>query len=147
MFANAQWNPDRTYVEDAKNPDKILIPSSNFVLIAFGEEESVDGIPFTLLDDLPLDLGQSSATESISELVASGARFRPGSRSKLSNCIEDGLVELIQLPSFQFPVKHLAYIAASPAKVDVVLVVDHRVLDGRESEVGPHRVGGNAPES
>ena len=48
---------DRTHVEDVKDPHKILLPSSNLVLVTFGEHESVDRIPFTLLDDLPLDPG------------------------------------------------------------------------------------------
>ena len=86
---------DRTHIEDAKDPHKVLVPSRDLVPIAFGEDESVDGIPFTLLDDLPLDLGQSSAIENVSQRVTLGAYYRPGSRSEPSDRIEDGLVELI----------------------------------------------------
>ena len=75
------------------------------------------------------------------------ARYRPGSRSKLSDRIEDGLVELIQISSLQFPVKHLTYVAASPAKIDVILIVGHGVLDRCESEAHFHRVEGIVPES
>ena len=46
-----------TYVEDVKDPDKILLPRSNLVLITLGEGESMYRIPFALLDDLLLDLG------------------------------------------------------------------------------------------
>ena len=53
-----------------KDPDKILLPNCNLVLIAFGEDESVDDIPFTLLDDLPLDLAQSSAIETVCQWIA-----------------------------------------------------------------------------
>ena len=54
---------NRTYVEDMENPDKILLPRGNLALIALGENESMYRIPFTLLDDLPLDLGQSPIIE------------------------------------------------------------------------------------
>ena len=138
---------DQTHVKDVKNPDKVLVPSSNLVLVAFGEDESVNGIPFTPLDDLPLDLGQSSAIENVSSWVTLGARHRPGSLSELSNRTEDGLVELIQLPSLQLPVEYLTHVTANPAKVDVVLIVGHSVLEGCESEVRLHRVGGNTRES
>jgi hypothetical protein len=47
-----------------KDPDKVLLPSSDLVFIGFGEDESVERIPFTLLDDLPLDLGHGSAIKS-----------------------------------------------------------------------------------
>ena len=56
---------NRTYIEDMKDPDKILLPGSNLALIALGESKSMYRIPFTLLDDLLLDLGQSSATKSV----------------------------------------------------------------------------------
>jgi hypothetical protein len=47
-----------------KDPDEVLLPGSNLVLIAFGDDESVDRVPFTLLDDILLDLGQCSAIKS-----------------------------------------------------------------------------------
>ena len=52
-----------------KDPDEILLPSNNLVLIGFGEDESVDRAPFTLLDDLPLDLGQSSVVEIVCQWI------------------------------------------------------------------------------
>jgi hypothetical protein len=52
---------NRTYVEDVKDPDKVLLPSCDLVLIAFGKDESIDRAPFTLLNHLPLHLGQCSA--------------------------------------------------------------------------------------
>jgi hypothetical protein len=48
-----------------KDPDKVLLPSSNLVLIAFGEDESINCIPFTLFDDLALDLGHGPAIEKL----------------------------------------------------------------------------------
>ena len=93
------WIPNRlnrTYVEDVKDPDKILLPSSNFILIALGEDEPIYRLPFTVLDDIPLDLSQSSVIENVSSWVTLGARCRSGSRSQLSNRVEDRLVELTQ---------------------------------------------------
>ena len=58
---------NRTHVKYVKDPEKILLPGSNLVLVAFGEDESVERISFTLLDDLPLDLGQSSTIENVCE--------------------------------------------------------------------------------
>ena len=59
---------DRPHVEDMKNPDKILLPSRNLVLIALGEDESVDRVPFPSLAHLPLDRGHGTVIEtSVSE--------------------------------------------------------------------------------
>ena len=52
-----------------KNSDKILLPSSDLVLIAFGEDESVQCIALALLDDLPLDLGQGSKIEIVCKWI------------------------------------------------------------------------------
>ena len=49
-----------------KNPIEIQLPGSNCLFIVLGMEESRDGIPSALLDDLPLNLAHSSA---IGELV------------------------------------------------------------------------------
>jgi hypothetical protein len=46
---------------------KVLLPGRNLVLVTLREDESEDDIPFTLLDDLPLDPGQGSAIETIGE--------------------------------------------------------------------------------
>ena len=54
----------RTHVEDVKDPEKILPPNSNLVLIALGEDESVDRTPFTLFDDLFLHFPHRSAIKS-----------------------------------------------------------------------------------
>ena len=47
-----------------KDPDKVLFPSGNLVLITLRVDESEDGFPFTLLDDISMDLGQGSAIKS-----------------------------------------------------------------------------------
>jgi hypothetical protein len=52
---------NRTHVEDMKNPDKILLPRGELVLVALREDESINRIPFTLLDHLSMDPGHRSA--------------------------------------------------------------------------------------
>ena len=135
----------RTHVEDVKDPDKVLLPRSNFILVTFGEDESVDRIPFTLFDDLPLDLDQSSAIEDVGKRIAVRAHCQPGSRSQPSNRIENRLVELFQLPSLQFPVEHLAHISASPPEVDEILIIGHRVLERCKSAVCQLHEEGTCP--
>ena len=46
-----------------EDPDKILPPSGDFVLVALHAGEPGNYVPFTLFDHLPLDLGQGSAIE------------------------------------------------------------------------------------
>ena len=61
---------DRTYVEDMKDPNKVLPPSCNLVLITFREYESEEHVPFALLNDVPLNLRHGSA---IGTLVSGGS--------------------------------------------------------------------------
>ena len=60
---------DRTYIEDVKNPGKVLLPRYDLVLIALRAEKSGHRIPFTPFDDFPLDLGHGPVFEvsSVSE--------------------------------------------------------------------------------
>ena len=55
--------------------------------------------------------------------------------SQIPNRIEDSLFEFVRSSPLQSPVQYLAYIAASPSKLGVVLIVGHRVLGGQKSEV------------
>jgi len=43
-----------TYVEDMEDPVEVQLPSSDFVLIVLGVEESRGHVPPTLFDGLPL---------------------------------------------------------------------------------------------
>jgi hypothetical protein len=52
-----------THVEDLKDPEKVLFPTRNLVLISLRADESGDRIPFALFDDLPLNPGQGSAID------------------------------------------------------------------------------------
>jgi hypothetical protein len=51
------------YVEDVSDPDEVLLPSYNFILVALGAEKSGCHIQFTPFDDVHLDFGYSSAIE------------------------------------------------------------------------------------
>jgi hypothetical protein len=106
-----------------KNPDKILVPGSDHILVTLREDEPENYIPFPLLIHLPLHLGHGSAIHSIGEWTARHPHRRSGSRSQIPNCIEDGLGELVQMLPDQPPVKHLAHIPAIPPKVNIVLIV------------------------
>jgi hypothetical protein len=63
LSSRAPSGIDRTYIEDLKDPHKVLLPTRNLVFVVLGEDESEDCTPFTPLDDLPLHLHQSSAIE------------------------------------------------------------------------------------
>ena len=55
----SSWTPkraNRTYIEDLKDPGKVLLPSCDLVLIALREDESDHRIPIAMLADLPLYL-------------------------------------------------------------------------------------------
>lgn len=67
------------------------------------------------------------------------------SRSQVAYCYEHGLIEFIQLSPLQPSVEDLAYIAAGYPKLDVILFIDHRVLDECELEVRHHRVMKSIP--
>ena len=45
-----------------KELDKVMSPKDNIALVALGTEEAGNYIPFTLLDDILLNLSHSSAT-------------------------------------------------------------------------------------
>jgi hypothetical protein len=115
-----------------ENFEEVLFPSRNLLLIALREDESGHRISFTLLDDLPLDPRQGSA---IGKWIARRAYRWFDSQSQISDRIQDGLVELIQPSPLQSSVEHLTHVTASPPKVDEILIVGHRVLERRESEV------------
>ena len=51
---------DSTYIEDLKDSDQIKSPDGNLVSIGLRVEKPGGNIPFTLLYDLPLDLGHCS---------------------------------------------------------------------------------------
>ena len=46
-----------------EDPDKILLPRGDLVLVALCKEESGDHVPFALLGALPLDLGYGTTIE------------------------------------------------------------------------------------
>ena len=60
-----QRKPDRagqTYVEDSKGAVEAIPQAHKCILIAIRTNESRDGVVVTLLDDIVLDPGHSSAT-------------------------------------------------------------------------------------
>ena len=127
---------NRTHVEDVENPGKILLPTCDLLFVVLREDESKHHIPFALLDHLPLNHHQGSTIQiSVSRWLAVGQSGLP---SQISNRIQDGFGEPIRPFSFQSPVEYLTHVTASPAKVDEILIVGHRVLDASELEVPTH---------
>ena len=61
MNAKKSW----TYVEDVKDLDKVLLPSGNLVLVSLREDKPEGCVPFTVLDDLPLDIRHSSVIKQL----------------------------------------------------------------------------------
>jgi hypothetical protein len=126
-----------------KDPKKFLLPSSYLVLIALREDKSEDYVSFALLAHVPLHLDHGSAVGTlVSGLVARRPHRWSDSRSQISDRIEGGLVEFVQLFPLQSPMEHFAHITAIPPKVDVILIVGHCVLDSGESAVHLRRAGG-----
>jgi hypothetical protein len=77
---------DRTYVEDLKDPDEVLPPNCNVLLVDFPVENPRGHVPFTLLGDFLLDRDHSSAIEIsanlagfslLAQLTPSTARLLP----------------------------------------------------------------------
>ena len=66
---------NKTHVEDVEGPNKVLLPSRDIIFITLRMNESGGRIPFTLLDDLPLDLGQGSVIEGISKWTAQRTHY------------------------------------------------------------------------
>ena len=110
-----------------KNPHKVLLPSRNLILVALRVEKSGGRVSFTPLDNLPLDLSYGSAIETLVSGVVRGG-FLSDSRGQLSDCPKYRSAEFFQSPPIHSPVESLTYFTASPPKVDVILIVGHRVL-------------------
>ena len=130
-----------------KNPDKVLIPARNLILISLRENEPDHCFSFTLLIHILLNLDHGSATVVVSKWIICSPYPSSGSRSKVSNRVKDRLVEFIQSFPLQSPVEYLTYVPAIPSKVNVILVVGHSILEGRELAVRLRRVRVNLPES
>jgi hypothetical protein len=70
FIASSVWkrtvnDSDRTHVEDEKDPGEVRPPGSDCFLVVLCVDKPRDYIPFSLLDDLPLDLRHSPAINSI----------------------------------------------------------------------------------
>lgn len=55
---------DLTYIEDVKDPDEVMFPNGNLILV-LRVEKSGSHVRFTLLYYLPLNLGHSSVIEAL----------------------------------------------------------------------------------
>lgn len=106
---------DQTYIEEAKEAVKILLPSGNLVPSDLPERQWGGDSPFALLNDIALDLGKGSAIEtSVSWWMC--AHCWSDSRNQILNRVEGGLAELIQSFPFRSLVERLTSISANGPK-------------------------------
>ena len=63
LSVTANCGIDLTYVEDVKDPSEVLPPTRNRIFVDLRMEDPRDRMSFTLVNDLPLDLGHSPAVE------------------------------------------------------------------------------------
>ena len=105
----------------------MVLPTGDLILVCLCAESSVDHVSLTLLDDIPLDLGHGSARD-VTIWNTRYSHYRFGSPSKLTDRTYDGLAECVQRCPLQSPVKNFTHLTASPLKVDVMLIIGHRVL-------------------
>ena len=56
---------NRTHVEDVKDSDEVLLPGSDLLPVTLREDQSEHYIPFSLLDNLPLNPRQHSAIQAL----------------------------------------------------------------------------------
>jgi len=61
--SNGRTKVNRTHVEDLKNPGEVQPPSGDHFFIVLCVEESRHRIPFTPLDNLPLDFRHDPAIQ------------------------------------------------------------------------------------
>ena len=116
-----------------KDPDEVLVPCSDLILVVLRENEPEDCVPFALLADLPLHIGDGSGIDKW--IAQRHLRLSSGSRSQIPNRIQDGLVELVQLFPLQPSMEYLTHVTAIPPKVDIIPVVGHCVLNRYQSAV------------
>ena len=78
-----------------KDPIEVLPPSGDRILIVLRMEELRDWISFTLLNDLPLNLGHGSAIETSGEWILQRVHHWSDSRSQFPDSTEHRLTEVI----------------------------------------------------
>ena len=114
-----------------EDPNKVVPPSGDLVLIDLRVKDSGGHISLFLLDDFPLDIGYGSAKgASISGSLGVHIVGMAHVRSQLADRAKDRPAERIQPCSFQSPVESLTHFTASPSQVDIISIICHRVLGG-----------------
>ena len=82
--------------------------------------------PFTVFDDLPLDLGDGpGVTPRTRQLDVQSVRYWCNSRRQLLNCLQHRVIEVAQPLPLQPSVKGNTDIGAGQSKFDGIYPVDH----------------------
>ena len=103
-------------------------PSGELVLIVLRVETLGNPSPLFVLDGVSMDLGHSSVMRTSAHGTLNVRICRSDSRSQLTDRTHDGLAECTRGRPLQPPVENHTHLTTGPPKVDVILIVCHRVL-------------------
>ena len=87
-----------------------------------------DWVPFTLLDDLPLDFRQRATIKDLVSEVFRTDRHNLNLRRQLFDCLAHGVVEVFQQLPVQSSAEGSTDVGAGQTKFDAILLVGHRLL-------------------
>ena len=114
MISQGRPSEERLYVENVENSIEFRSPSGNSVSVVPRTDKSRDGAALTVLDDLSLDLRDSSATKGFVSkppecaLLVSTLNLP----RQLIYCLAYGLTEVAQSLPVHSPIERSAYIGA-----------------------------------
>jgi len=111
-----------------KDPVEFYPPSGNHLLVVLRVEKFGEETPFTLLDDVSVDLRHGPAIDNVVSKSCTISVPRFYSRCQLPNRLAYRPAELIQSPSVHPPVESPTHIGACQPELDKVGFVGHRVL-------------------
>ena len=139
-----QAETDRTHVEDVEESVQVRFPLRNHILVAPGVYKSSEPVPLTSFHNLLLYFGNGPAiTSTISGRTGDVHRWL-NLRCQLINRVTHRLAEIIQFPFPHSPLKGFAYIGAGQTESDIILFVDHRVLETCKPGILCRRRGGDS---
>ena len=134
MVGYIQLRADEAYVEDTENPVEVQPPSADRFLIVFCVQQSRDWIPPALFNDLLLDLRHGSMTKTVVS-KSYNARITVNVRPQLINRFTHGLVQVVHPLSVHPSVKSGADICTSQSKLDIIRLVEHRILHTHQTAI------------
>ena len=123
-----QVETDRTHVEDLEEPVQVRFPRRNRVLVTPGVDKSSEPVSFASFDNPPLYLCNGPTIPSTISGRAVYMYRWPDLRCELIYRVAHRFAEIAQFLPAHSLLKGFAYIGAVQTKIDIVLIVGHRVL-------------------